>query len=96
MTADEILAHVASAFDVTVAELRGRDRSRNLILARQAAYVVLYERPIPASGAKRSYAQIGKLLNRRVWAVHNGIKAVQHHARSEPAYAQTIANLIAM
>ncbi|MCE2841185.1 MAG: hypothetical protein LW689_06210 [Novosphingobium sp.] len=96
MTADQILAHVASAFDVTVAELRGRDRSRNLILARQAAYVVLLERPIPASGARRSHAQVAKLLGRRVWAVHHGIKAAQHHARTELAYAQTIANLIAM
>jgi len=28
--------------------------------------------------------------------VQNGIKAAQHHARAEPAYAQAIANLIAM
>ncbi len=96
MTGEQILAHVASVFDVTVAELRGRDRSRNLILARQAAYVVLLERPIPASGGRRSHAQVGKLLGRRVWVVQNGIKAAQHHARAEPAYAQAIANLIAM
>jgi chromosomal replication initiation ATPase DnaA len=96
VTGEQILAHVASAFDVTVAELRGRDRSRNLILARQAAYVVLHQRRVVPTGCQRSYAQIGRLLNRKVWAVRTGIEQAYAHARCEPAYAQTLTSLIAM
>jgi len=57
--AEAILAMVAAHFNVTVEELKGRERSQRITLPRQVAILLLHE----AAGLNRS--QIGRLLGGR-------------------------------
>lgn len=69
----EIAREVAEAYEVTVEDLRGRVRTRNIVLARHAA---MYRMRMEAG---RSYQQIGGYLNRDHTTVMSGIRA--HAAR---------------
>lgn len=59
MNAQTLIAHVAEAFDLTIADLTGPSRMRHIVLARQAAAWVL-RRASPLS-----LEEIGRLLGGR-------------------------------
>jgi chromosomal replication initiator protein len=72
ITPDRIIAEVGSHFDVTLAELRGRGRSKQIVLPRQIAMFLIREE----TGA--SLVEIGRYLgNRDHSTVMHGISKIE-------------------
>lgn len=90
----DIVERVAKAFNVSVDELKSEDRRRHVVLARQAAYLLLREQPNLAGGT-RSYFQIAQLFMRSNDAtIAAGVKIARQNIRQDPAYARVLVGLI--
>jgi chromosomal replication initiator protein len=89
MTPRDLIASVASAFDVTVADLSGRSRQRHIAEARQAAAWVL-RRASPLS-----LEQIGRLLGGRDHTtIIHAVAQIEQRVAADPAYAAQLHSLL--
>lgn len=76
MTIVEIIGHTAEAFGVTRHQIRGRERTRHIAIARQCAMYF-------ARKGGRSYPMIGRHFNRHHSTVLVGVKGFPERARRE-------------
>ncbi|MDQ2995430.1 MAG: hypothetical protein M3R61_00010 [Chloroflexota bacterium] len=85
----DLIAHVARAFDVRVADLTGRSRMSAIVEARQVACWVL-RRACPAL----ALADIGRLLHRDHTTVIYSLKQVEQRLDIDPVYAAQLHSLL--
>jgi chromosomal replication initiator protein len=89
MTPRDLIASVAAAFDLTIADLTGRSRQRHIAEARQAAAWVL-RRASPLS-----LETIGQVLGGRDHTtIGYSITQVEARCAADPAYAAQIHSLL--
>lgn len=88
ITPDRIIAEVSSHFDVTLAELRGRGRSKQIVLPRQIAMYLIRDE----TGS--SLVEIGRYLgNRDHSTVMHGISKIEDALQSDTTLRRHISAL---
>ena len=87
LTLEMVLRVAADFFEVTLAELIGRNRSAKIVLPRQVIMYVIREEV----GA--SLQQIGRALERDHTTVMHGIERVASEMDKDPHLAQSVSSL---
>ena len=81
----DIIARVATAFNVSPSRLLARDRAHNVVLARQVAMYILWRQ----NG--NTLASIGRLLDNRTSAtISHGFQAIANRILKDPALKRKI------
>lgn len=91
MTPTLLLLAVAAHFDLSVATLRSRDRTRYVVQARQAAAWVL-RTAYPALGL----VSVGELLGRDHTTIIYSLSAVEDRMEADPLLAAQLLSLVAL
>lgn len=89
MTPKQLIAHVATHFDLEAADLTGESRMRHIVLARQAAAWVLRR------AANISLEEIGRLLGGRDHTtIGYSIAQIEHRMAADPALRAQLHSLL--
>jgi hypothetical protein len=81
---ERVLMAIAERYNVSVAGLQGRDKTKNIALARQvAAYILVTQ-------LKRSSSRVGRLLGRDHSTILHAVKVIEKRLRSDVSLVRDI------